>query len=113
MVILSQGGVAIRDAVADELITGQYGSDGTTESESDTSLGTPIASTIKTLAITKSGLTIEAVHELISTEGNGNTLREYALQSSTQDITRVTTTELVKDSTKEVVTTSVMFVSIN
>jgi len=113
VVILNTGGTEIRDVVADMLLTGEYGSDGTTESPADSGLGTPISSTAKSLAITKSGLTILTSHDLISTEGNGNTLREFALQNSSSDITRTTTTELVKDNTKEVVTTSIMFVSIN
>ena len=113
MVILNQGGTAIRDAVAASITTGQYGSDGTTESAGDTALGTPIAATQLTVSKTSAGLTIETTHDLDSVTGNGNTLREYALQTSTQDITRVTTTDLVKDNTKEVVTTNVLFVSIN
>lgn len=113
MVILEQAGLDIRDAVSDILITGEYGSDGTTESESDTGLGTPIPATSQTLSKTSSNLTITLTHDLDSVTGNGNTLREFALQTSTQDFNRTTTTELTKDNTKEVVTTSVLFVSIN
>jgi len=113
MVILETGGTFIRDSVASLMTTGQYGSDGTTESEGDTALGTPIAATQLSLAVTKAGLTISTVHELDSVTGNGNTLREFAVKTASGDLTRATTTDLVKDNTKEVVTTNIFFVSIN
>ena len=113
MVILAQGGEKFRDAVAAIILTGEYGSDATIANESDTALGTPIAASIKTLANTTSGLNIQSIHELRSTEANGNTLREFALQDSALDLTRVTTTEVVKDATKEIITINTLTISIN
>jgi len=113
MVFLEQGGETVRDLIAVALTTGQYGDDSTTESASDTGLISPIASSSQTLSVTKSGLTIETVHELDSVTSNGETLAEFALDTSTQSLTRVTTTPLIKDNTKEVVTTSIIYISIN
>ena len=113
MVILTQGGTIIRDAVANTIATGQYGTDGTTESTSDTGLGTPVAATKLSVSKTSAGLTTEFTHDLDSVTGNGNTLREFTIQTSTTDVNRVTTTDLEKDNTKEVVTGLILFTSIN
>ena len=113
MVILTQAGIEIRDAVANTILTGQYGSDGTTESSGDTGLGTPIAATQLNVSKRSAGLTTEFTHDLNSVTGNGNTLREFALETALQAFNRATTTDLVKDNTKEVVTGVVLFTSIN
>lgn len=113
MVILNTGGTEIRDAVADLIATGQYGTDGTTEATTDTGLGSAVAATDLAVTIRKSGLTIEANHELDSVTGNGNTLREFELASASGSLTRTTTTDLEKDINKEVYTTVVIFGSIN
>lgn len=112
MVILNQGGDDITDAIAAILLTGQWGDDATVESPTDTGLISPIAGTQKTLAVSKTGFTIECVHDLLSTEGNGNTLREFALQTN-GDFNRVTTTPVVKDATKDIITTTTITLTIN
>ena len=111
--ILEQGGIEFRDAIADLMVNGEFGSDDTAEDESDTGLGTPIATSAKAVAIEKSGLSIQATHELLSTEANSTSFKEFAIQTSAKDLTRVTTTTLDKDNTEEVITITTFDILIN
>jgi len=68
----------------------------------------------KNTSIITSGKSIQVIHDLLSTEANGNNLSEYVVQTSTGTaITRGTTTAITKDNTKEVTTTTTFFVDTN
>lgn len=113
MVLLKQGGYDVVNYIRDNWTTAEYGTSGTLESDSDTALLAPVSSTIGTLSSTRSGLSVAMIHEILSTTANGTTLQEYAIFNGSTACTRITTTPIYKDDTKEIQTTTVFFLDIN
>jgi hypothetical protein len=84
------------------------------ESVSDTGLLSPLAATQKTTTKLISGNSILAVHQLLSTEANGEDLVEFELSSgTTNSLTRKTTILLEKTANKEVLTTTTLYADYN
>lgn len=114
MVIVTAAGQAILDNIRTSWTTGEYGSGTITETESDSSLNSPITASIGTLTNTRTGLSLAMVHEIVSTTVNSTTLSEFAtFQSSTLLRTRVTTTPFTKTSSEEVQTTTILYLDLN
>jgi len=76
MVITTDAKNRIRDLLRADISSAALGTGGTSATSSDTDLETVIESTRKSPTISTSNKTITIQHELLSTEGNGNTFRE-------------------------------------
>ncbi len=113
MVIVTTAGEDVCNYIAGAWNQGQYGSGTILETESDSSLVSPVAATLGTISNTRTGLSISMIHEIASTTANSTTLAEYALFDDSTLRTRVTTTPLAKDSTLELQTTTILFLDIN
>ena len=111
MVIISNGQSEITAQIATVFSTGQWGTDDTLESTSDTGLGAPIGDSDNSVTVQTTGQTIQTVHNLGVLESNGSTLVEFANKSATGTITRSTTVPIEKDNTKRVVTTSTFYIT--
>jgi hypothetical protein len=113
LVIINGGQSILTQALANTITQAQYGDDDTLEAISDTGLISPIASTLKNVSKLISGNSILVVHELLSLDAAGELLAEYELRTGSASITRNTTTPLAKTTTKEVVTTTVLYADYN
>lgn len=113
MVIVTTAGEDVCDYIAGSWNQGEFGSGTTLESESDSGLQSAIVTTLGTLANTRTGLSLAMVHEVVSTTANSTTFAEYAVLSTGTLRTRVTTSAVTKDSSKELQTTTVLFLDIN
>ena len=81
--MLSKAGIEkIRDLIYNELGTGYFGDDGTQVSEADTDLGNVVSGTDASLDLSKFNKGILAEHTLVSSAGNTNILREFAIKTS-------------------------------
>jgi hypothetical protein len=80
MVITTNAKNRVRDLIVNELSTASLGRDGTTATASDTDLGDEVAVTIKTPTVSTDNKTISITHNLLSTEANGETLREFGVK---------------------------------
>lgn len=113
MVIVTTAGEDVCNYIAGAWESAEYGSGTTLETESDSSLVTPVVASLATISNTRTGLSLSMVHEIASTTANSTTLAEYALFDGSTLRTRVTTTPLSKDSTLELQTTTILFLDIN
>jgi hypothetical protein len=113
MVLSNNAGIDFANYVKDNWLYAQYGSGTILESASNTALVSPIATSYGPLSNTRSGQSIALVHEIVSTTANSTTMTEFAIYKGGVLQSRVTTTPIYKDSTKEVQTTTIIFVDIN
>lgn len=114
MVIVNNGATVIRDAISAYIYDGYFGSGTTPATVTDTTLVSSISSSIKTISTSKSSNSLLVVHELTSVDANTTTLSEFALRASSGTlITRSTINPVAKDNTKEVTTTTIIFVDTN
>jgi len=108
MTILTVGKEGIATLIKNDLTIGSYGTDGTAVTESDTALGAEVVATQKTLTKVQSSKQITMTHSLNSTEGNGNTYKEYATKLGTNLLNRVNLFDLTKTSSEEFQTTTIL-----
>lgn len=80
MVVTNNGKNRIRDLIVAEIDSAALGRDGTTATATDTDLGDEISGTSKTPAISTDNKTITITHDLLSTEANGETIREFGVK---------------------------------
>ena len=104
MVILNDGKNRVRDLIDADKYQGQVGTSGTDADASDTGLGAAVAGTNKALTSSTANKQVVLDYNLLSTEGNGNTLKEYVttLNSGTDFLTRITFPNIVKSSSIEI-----------
>lgn len=106
--IVEDGKSQIIDQIASIIDQGGVGTDDTAPSESDTGLNSNTnfgtSGTIKSTTYTKSTKQIVFDYNLLSTEGNGNTFKEFGLSSSTNSklFNRQTFTDLNKTDSIEI-----------
>lgn len=79
MVVLEQGINKIRDYIYDKLNEGQLGTDGTVVTTGDTSIGNPIAATLKTLTVTKKDKSLKIEFQTSAGDGSGSNAREFVI----------------------------------
>jgi len=101
--IIKEGKNRMRDLIEDDITNGELGTDGTAPTENDTGLGNPVSATEKAVSVTKTDKQLVIDYSLLSTEGNGNTYREFEVQSDEADTSynRITFYDLPKDNTEE------------
>jgi|TARA_R100000501_G_scaffold12539_1_gene23128 hypothetical protein len=101
--LIKEGKNRVRDLIEDDITNGELGTDGTTPTEDDTGLGNPVAATEKAVSISTGDKQLVIDYNLLSTEGNGNTYREFEIQSSEADTSynRIVFYDLSKDNTEE------------
>jgi len=110
MVVLNTAVNRIRDLLNADIYKGQLGTTGTTPDKTQTALFTPIAITQRTFEKTTADKSISLLYTLPSTDGNGNTFREFAVQLNSALVTfnRVTFTDLEKFNTDEIVVSTLV-----
>lgn len=114
MVIVNDGLAEIVSAVEALIDSGAYGTGTTTVSETDTTVEGKLNDTDNTVSVSSASGSISVVHTTSSTEGNGSTLGNFGLEDSdTTLLTHNNVTPIVKNSTKEIVTTTTIFVDVN
>lgn len=106
MVIQTDGNNRIRDLVGADISSVVLGTDGTSATKSDGTLGAEVGSTSKVPEISYSNQKINVRHTLLSTEGNGNTFREIGVKMNgdTVLLDRIVTPDFEKTSANELVT---------
>jgi hypothetical protein len=104
MVLLKTGMDRIRDLIADDLVDGRAGTDGTLASDTDTTLITPVAATEYDVTTTKTAQTILINHTIPSTAANGNDLVEWEtrMDGEATSLNRAITAIVSKNSSIEV-----------
>lgn len=81
MVLLDEGLNQLATRTASDITKGQWGTDTTAATPTDTGLGTAVATTLLAFdSSTASGNSVQFQHTTPSTTGNGNTLAEYEVQ---------------------------------
>ena len=113
MVIHTTGQATLTTEIAQLFSTGQYGDDGTLESQSDSGLISPLVDTSKPLTGVVTGNNMQFIHDLESNEANGDDLREFGLFLNGDNVNRVTTTLVEKDERKEITTFSLWSIRYN
>lgn len=93
-----------RDLVLNDLENGQAGTGTTTPTTADTDLETPVAATENALTSTSSGQGFQSTLVVLSTQGNGSTLTEYAdfFNSGSTMLSRVVMAGIAKTADKEI-----------
>jgi len=90
----------------DSLNEGMFGTSDQAASADDTELIAELTSTVKTISGSQSGKQLLITYNILSTEGNGNTFKEYGndLTNGTSDVllNRVVFTDLPKTNALEV-----------
>ena len=103
MVILTEAKNRIRDLIGEDLSNAAHGTDGTDVLVSDEDLLSQEVSTIADVSTTVGNKTVNATHILLSTIGNGVTLREFGVyMSDGTSLNRVVYPSLEKISSIEV-----------
>jgi len=110
MTILKTGKNRIITLMASDLDYGEFGTNGTASSETQTGLIGDVTSTIKTLTITTADKQLTATHVLLSTEGNGETYSEFAnlMNGTSTAFNRVVIADLDKTSAEEFQTNTIV-----
>jgi len=93
-----------RDLLDADKSDGQVGTDGTAPTEDDTSLGAAVSGTDNVLTSSTGTKQLVLDYNLLSSEGNGNTLKEFAtdFNSGATLGTRITFPSIVKTQSVEV-----------
>lgn len=106
MVIQTDGNNRIRDLVGADISSVVLGTDGTSATKADGSLGTAVVATSKAPDITYSNQKINVRHTLLSSEGNGNTFKEIGVYMNSDAVLldRVVIPDYEKTSANELVT---------
>lgn len=101
--MILEGKNRIRDLINDDIDKGQLGEDGTAETEADTGLGTPDATTLLTVTSTTADKQIQVDYNLNSTLGNGTTYAEYEITTTVAgtSLNRITFYDLEKTQSEE------------
>ena len=105
MVLLDTGVTVLRDAMSSDFSSGQAGTGTFPTFETQTSLFTPVATTLNTLSTNiKSKNIITLTHVVTIAEANGSTLAEWEIlgNSDGTDYNRIVLSGLVKSSTTEI-----------
>ena len=110
MVIHNTGKNVIRDAIESDKDQGQLGTDGTTASENDSSLGAPEAATLTNLTATKSDKCVSFDYSINSLTGNNVVYREFENKLSAGSLNRVTFADLEKTSAEEIQVSTIIFI---
>lgn len=99
----------IRDLIANDITSGEHGTDSTAPSTANTDLGAGVSGTSATPTVTKSDQTIHIRHLTPTTAGNGSSLYEYGVFMNTNVLLdRVTYPVLNKTNTQEIHTINTM-----
>jgi len=113
MVITTTGKNRIIELLKNDISSMEIGTDGTTATSSDTSLGSPLISTKHVPVINVSDKTLTLTHRVASTEGNGQIFRELGVFLNTDTILldRVVFPDVSKNSGIEVTTIDILRIS--
>ena len=104
MVIHEDGQNKITTLIATSFDQGQYGTDDTLESVTDTGLIAPVASSDKPLSGLVSGNSFQLIHDLEAADANDVTLQEFTVKIDGDSVNRLTTFPIEKTVRKEVTT---------
>tara|TARA_Y100000310_G_scaffold118525_1_gene117409 strand:- start:7067 stop:7405 length:339 start_codon:yes stop_codon:yes gene_type:complete len=110
--LVDQARNRVRDLIASDIYEGQFGTGTTAPQPTDTALETAVTGTNSSLSTTKFDKQLIFTHSLANTEGNGNTMTEFALtmNSGSTLLTRDIVDGTPKDITKSFQTSILIFV---